>query len=262
VYECYSEDYYEANSATSKDRKGSPSYREEYETLTASFRNKLEIVMQFVTGGVLLDAGAAYGYFLKVLPTVFHGQGLEISEYACRVAREQTLVNVQTGDIANAPFGDNIFDAVVMWDIIEHIIFPRKALEEVFRILKPGAYCFISTDDAGCWLPRLLGRRWWALAAPLHLCHFSKKGIVSAAVAIGFTPPRFFSDPRKYSISEIVKHFGVSYKKKTLIKIGDYFSETWIGKRSITVTRPEQFVAVLQKPMVKEHENTSSNSCI
>jgi hypothetical protein len=117
--------------------------------------------------------------------------------------------------------------------------------------LKPGGYCFISTDDAACWLPRLLGRRWWAFAAPLHLCHFSKKGILFAAMAAGFTPPfpRFLTDRRKYYIPEIIKHFGVSYQKDILIRLGDYLSQTFLGKYPISVTRPEQFVAVLQKPI-------------
>ena len=65
------------------------------------------------------------------------------------------------GDVELLDFVDKTFDVAVMWDVIEHLIRPVVALKELRRVLKPGGYLFVSTDDANHWLPRLLGRHWW-----------------------------------------------------------------------------------------------------
>ena len=251
VHVHYNENYYEADNAKGEDRQGYPSYREGQESLTEGFRQKLDAVRSHVPSGKLLDAGAAYGYFVKVAEPYFESQGLEVSEYAAKIARDEFHANVRQGDIERSGFSDEEFDVVVMWDIIEHIIHPAEAAREAHRILKPGGFLFISTDDAANWLPRLLGKRWWALAAPLHICHFSKEGIVRMCNAAGFVDVKFTSDPRRYTIPEIIKHFGVSYCCKPLQQLGERLERTWLGKWKLKVTRPEQFVAIARRrPLV------------
>ena len=178
----------------------------------------------------------------------FDGIGLDISPYAAEAAKQEFNARVSVGDIEQTDFPNNRFDVVVMWDIIEHIISPVKALKEVHRLLKPGGYLFVSTDDAGNWLPRLLSHRWWALGAPMHLCHFSKRGL---EVACGrrrlLSLPPFSPIRRHYTISEIIKHFGVSYQSSLLSGIGKAMDRTFLKKLAIHIARPEQFIAVIHK---------------
>lgn len=47
------------------------------------------------------------------------------------------------GDIHNLPFADNSQDAIICIAVLEHVENPIKACEEVYRVLKPGGYCFI-----------------------------------------------------------------------------------------------------------------------
>ncbi len=47
------------------------------------------------------------------------------------------------GDIHNLPFEDNSQDAIVCISVLEHVENPTKAFEEMYRVLKPGGYCFI-----------------------------------------------------------------------------------------------------------------------
>ena len=136
-----------------------------------------------------------------------------------------------------------------MWDVIEHLIRPVAALKELRRVLKAGGYLFVSTDDANHWLPRLLGRRWWGLAPPLHLCHFSRNGLRTACALAGMEPPSFFGDPRYYSVPEVIAHFGESYRNATLKALGARLDRTPLGGMAIRVRRPEQFVAVIRKPL-------------
>jgi len=247
VHEHYGEIYFESDGKERYGRHGYPSYRASRPTLKGGFAEKLNFIRRYVTKGNLLDAGAAYGFFLKVAEPFFDGIGLDISPYAADAAKREFNASVNVGDIEQTDFPNSSFDVVVMWDIIEHIINPVKALKEVYRVLKPGGYLFVSTDDAGNWLPRLLGHRWWALAAPLHLCHFSKRGLEVACERAGFERPSFFSDPRHYTIPEIIKHFGVSYQSSLLNNIGNTLGKTFLKKMSLRIARPEQFIAVIRK---------------
>lgn len=247
VHSHYAESYYESLGNKGCGRSGYPSYRASYSTLTDGFQRKLDFVQRYVKGGKLLDAGAAYGFFVKAAEPFFDGVGLDVSAYAAEIAKRDFNANVYVGDIEQTHFLHDAFDVVVMWDIIEHIVRPVKALKEVHRILRPGGYLFVSTDDAANWLCRILGHRWWALAAPLHLCHFSKRGLEVACERAGLERPSFFADPRYYTISEIIKHFGVSYQNSLIDNIGNRLGRIFLGRMTLRIARPEQFIAVIRK---------------
>ena len=250
IHEHYSQDYFEASAADSSQvRLGYPSYREAQQSLKSSFVRKLELIRSLCPKGKLLDVGAAYGTFLSLASPYFDCRGLDVSDYAAQVARDEFGMDVRQGSIEQTtPFADGFFDVVVMWDVIEHLMDPIKGLLEVRRILKPGGHLAISTDDAEHWLPRLLGRSWWGLAAPLHLNHFTKRAMTKALQRVGgFEQVEFMSDKREYRIGEIVSHFGVSFKRKWLTDIGGRLENSFFGRREITVARPEQFIAIARK---------------
>jgi len=64
------------------------------------------------------------------------------------------------------PFKDNIFDLVTCSEVLEHIAEPKKALKEMYRVLKPGGRLLISTPNRFAaefwvklfWLPRAIKR--------------------------------------------------------------------------------------------------------
>ncbi len=247
VYEYYGEDYYESKNLPKQGRGGYPSYRASYATLTDGFRKKLDFIRRYVPEGKLLDAGAAYGFFLKAAESHFQGDGIDVSPYAAMIAQRDFNAHVKVGNVESLDVPDRSYDVVVMWDILEHVIRPIKALTEVARVLKPGGYLFVSTDDAANWLPRTLGKFWWSLGPPMHLCHLSKRGLTVACQRAGLDSPAFFPDPREYTLPEIVKHFGVSYGSNFLKGVGLTLEKTVMKKILIRIARPEQFVAVIQK---------------
>lgn len=71
--------------------------------------------------------------------------GMEISlvlvEHSNRFAEErgvQDRVRFVEGFGEDLPLGDEQFDLVTMYDVMEHVISPRKVLEEAYRVLRPG----------------------------------------------------------------------------------------------------------------------------
>lgn len=47
------------------------------------------------------------------------------------------------GDIHDLPFEDDSVDAIICIAILEHVENPHKACQEIYRVLKPGGYCFV-----------------------------------------------------------------------------------------------------------------------
>jgi SAM-dependent methyltransferase len=48
------------------------------------------------------------------------------------------------GDAASLPFADGSIDCVVLLEVLEHLEHPRRALEEIARVLKPGGRLLLS----------------------------------------------------------------------------------------------------------------------
>ena len=61
---------------------------------------------------------------------------------------ERTLHDAKAdvwGDATDLPFGDGSFDTVVMFQTLEHIPEPARALSEAHRVLRPGGVIVITT---------------------------------------------------------------------------------------------------------------------
>lgn len=47
------------------------------------------------------------------------------------------------GDVQNLNLPDNSIDAIICIAVLEHVEEPQKAVQEIWRVLKPGGYCFL-----------------------------------------------------------------------------------------------------------------------
>jgi SAM-dependent methyltransferase len=248
IYEHYRENYYESHKSGSKQREGYESYFSLQKSMHHSFERKLQLVRQRVRSGSLLDVGAAYGTFLQTAANYYDCTGIEVSRFAAGIARHTYQTRIVNSCIEQTCFPRDQFDVITMWDVIEHLREPVIALSEAGRILKPGGFCFISTDDVNNWLVKLMGDKWWAIAPPLHLCHFSKQSIrIAAQHAAGFDICEIRKDERVYKVNEIIRHFGTSYENHLLLRLGALAERSSIGRMAISVRRPEQFILILRK---------------
>lgn len=67
--------------------------------------------------------------------------------YAESPPNQQERVRFLCGDATNLPFEDCSFDAVTMFDVLEHIPDHKKAVLEALRVLRPGGFILISTPN-------------------------------------------------------------------------------------------------------------------
>lgn len=67
------------------------------------------------------------------------------------------------------PLDDATFDAVIMTEVYEHLRdYPIRALQESFRILRPGGYLFFTTPNAAYVVSRIKLLAGRSPATPLH----------------------------------------------------------------------------------------------
>lgn len=108
-----------------------------------------EKVASWVNEPTVLDIGAGDGlitYLLNKKPDI-RCIGIDDNRLAVNLAKEKKSL-VFHGDAYNIPFGDNMFSAVLMADVIEHFETPDIAIEEAKRVLKKGGYFYITTPPA------------------------------------------------------------------------------------------------------------------
>jgi SAM-dependent methyltransferase len=65
--------------------------------------------------------------------------------YAEAAPNQRPNVEFVVGDATDLPFAESSFDAVTMFDLIEHVQDDRMAIDEAKRVLRPGGVLMIST---------------------------------------------------------------------------------------------------------------------
>lgn len=138
----------------------------------ATFRRSIDLIHRHIRRGRILDVGCYTGYFLEVCRNRgWDAAGVEPSHWAVEQGRGRGL-NIFRGALGEADFEDGSFDAVTLWDVLEHFSRPGEAVRTVNRLLKPGGYVFATTFDISGTVARILGPR-YPMYARAHLGYFS-----------------------------------------------------------------------------------------
>jgi ubiquinone/menaquinone biosynthesis C-methylase UbiE len=152
-------------------------------------QRRCEIVLKERLTGHLLDIGCARGEFLRSMRDDYGWKvtGVEISDHAAHEGRLRYHLDIQSGTLADAKFSDNFFDAVTLWDVLEHLTEPAETLTEIRRILKPDGLLVLRLPNAGSWDARLFGKFWAGYDPPRHYYVFDLNTISCLLTQTGFS---------------------------------------------------------------------------
>jgi 2-polyprenyl-3-methyl-5-hydroxy-6-metoxy-1,4-benzoquinol methylase len=157
------------------------------------YRRKLEADDQVChlnihsAGMKILDLGCGDGRTLWSLRELgCDVTGVDFDGTAVAVARSRGL-DIRIGSLEDQEFRQDIFDAVVLSHVIEHLPKPEDVLNEIFRILKPGGQVRLLTPNAVAWGHTRYGRDWMALDPPRHLNIFSPRSLQTMIKRVGFS---------------------------------------------------------------------------
>lgn len=108
----------------------------------------------------LLEVGCGLGYFLDVaFEEDFDVMGLEFNPYAVARLRRKYAFPILSGPLEATDLEAASLDAVVLFEVIEHLRDPFRALDKLHAGLVPGGLLVLSTPDAESIVSRLIGKR-------------------------------------------------------------------------------------------------------
>jgi len=97
----------------------------------------------------ILDVGCGSGLLTQLLnDRGYDTIGIDISENAVIKCREKGLKSYQQDLSEELVFEDEIFDCVLMSEVIEHLVDPYFALREIHRVLKKAGILIITTPNS------------------------------------------------------------------------------------------------------------------
>lgn len=151
-------------------------------------RKRRQAITRYKGGGRLLEIGCANGLFLDAMRRTgdWQVQGVDVGEPAVRYAREELGLDVFHGPLEDANFPDHAFDAVAMWDVLEHVPRPRETLLEIRRVLRPDGVLVLRVPQLDSWDRAMFGPYWAGWDAPRHLSLFSQETMARILERTGF----------------------------------------------------------------------------
>ncbi len=175
-------------------------------------------------GRDILDLGCWVGFLLaEAEGRGWNGLGIEPSEFASGYARDRLGLNVLTTDLFSPDLPLDAFDAVVLADVIEHLVDPGAALERIKAFLRPGGLVTLVLPDAGSLLARLMGPKWWSVI-PTHVQYFTRNSLSHIMRDHGYTVLEMGTAPKAFTVGYYLERLS-GYSKLGAGLLG------WLAKR-------------------------------
>ena len=161
----------------------------------------------------LLDVGCSAGSFLAAANSAgFSAQGVELNPDTADLARARGL-NVTTGTLSDVHEAAHSFDAITMWDIVEHVPDPIALLSQARELLSESGWLWLTTPNIDGLFPQASLRvassvgKWPHPEPPYHLMQFSEQTITDALHRAGFEQVvvKQQSIPLSYSFGSLQK---------------------------------------------------------
>jgi SAM-dependent methyltransferase len=111
---------------------------------------------QIPESSLIFDAGAGSSPYLRYL----HRHRYQSSDI--QPGNNVTFV----ADLHHLPISDRRYDAVICTQVLEHVQYPQKVLDELFRVLRPGGAIFLTAPQG-----------WGLHQEPHHYFNFTSYGL-------------------------------------------------------------------------------------
>lgn len=172
-------------------------------------------------GLTVLDLGCAFGFLLDEIKKLkkCKSYGIEVSSYAFEYARNLVGPNVYNCELSDCNFEPEFFDIVFLLGTIEHLISPRKILEDIHKIMKPGGVLVVTTLDTAGMIP------FYSLKPPEHLVYFNHRNFTKLLQKSG------------YSVIARRTYFVNYHIYDVLYRLGEFSSIAFLGSASSLMKR-------------------------
>ena len=162
--------------------------------------------------GRLLDCGAATGFLCELAGELgWSAFALEISAYGAEACAKLLGANhVYRGEVQGATFAANTdgqFEAITMFDFLEHVRDPLQVLRWAKARLVRGGTLLLSTPRTGSLSWRLMGRQWFHYTSREHLWFFSPESLKRLLKQSGFSAVEVRPFPKSMAVGYALAHY-------------------------------------------------------
>ncbi len=158
------------------------------------YYNKVNDIREYRRENKMLDVGCAVGSFMAVARADgWRPYGVEISEYAAKLGREELDLDVTAGTLLDMDLPEKDFDVITLWDVIEHLRDPRSNLEKAHELLRQGGIVAICTPNIASVTARIIREKWWIYSPPDHIYYFTFRTLKRMLHETGFEIARVYS---------------------------------------------------------------------
>ncbi len=193
----------------------------------------VKIIREYKSGGRLLDIGCGEGYFLQYAEKYYEAYGMDVSDYCISEAYRRTKkTKLSTGSIAHIDHGDEFFDAVTCFDVLEHLEDPEAAVQECRRVLKPGGVLIVRTPNISSLGTKWKKEEWLGYKDPTHRSLLSNEAWISMLRKNDFEMQSVFYDglwdtPYLKYVPKILQDIFIKFPFLGFFSLGMRFSKKY-----------------------------------
>jgi len=121
---------------------------------------------------IILNVGCGTGEDLEIISKFGKTIAMDISKETLSKVVQSDTIQLIRGDAENLPFREDVFDIVLMLDVIEHLENDEKSVQQVFTVMNGGGHLIISVPA----IPLLFSGHDVGLG---HLRRYTKKAFLN-----------------------------------------------------------------------------------
>jgi len=151
------------------------------------FQKEVSALEPFRRLNRIMEIGAGRGWFLLEASRLgWDTWAIEINADAVKFLQLNGIKQIVDQSAEDCESPGNSMDVIRMWDVVEHLCSPRKALTNVYRMLRPGGLLRLSTTNFASLSRRINGPEWVYLNGSDHIFLFEPRTITRLLEDEGF----------------------------------------------------------------------------
>ncbi len=197
----------------------------------------------------ILDIGCAMGGMLSYLNSknLNYLYGIDLTQKYLDIAKKNKEFCIKFGSAEDIPFENTLFDLLIIDQVMEHLINPRKAFQEAGRVLKRNGLFCIGVPNASEYSNHYFFDFYWFLMRE-HIQHFDLTHLEMLANSEGFELLKYnFTETPMMSEKMILPNLNVIFKYTGINKNTN--SETQKRLLSINI---KDYISIEQKKLNKK----------
>jgi SAM-dependent methyltransferase len=167
----------------------------------------------------IVDLGCDDGRWTKIISSKIGTKriyGVEVVKKSSNLAKKRKVVTIEADLNKKLPLRANSLDVVHSNQVIEHLSDTDTYINEIFRILKPGGYAVVSTENLSSWhnvFALILGYQ------PFSMTNFSSLGNIGNPFALWKGKVTKNSNMKSWQHQRLFSFYGLSdiFKKHGFI---------------------------------------------